>query len=101
MTMSSAELNTYEELKAAWGEKTAKTLMDYIETKADEKAKAQAENLTSKKELSAMEVVVQKVNGEWQVKIADSKSEMIRWMCGFWIAQAITTFGFILLFIKK
>ena len=99
--MSSAELNTYEELKAAWGEKTAKTLMDYIEMKADEKAKAQAENLTFKKELSAMEVVVQKVNGELQVKISDSKSEIIRWMFGFWIAQAITTFGFILLFIKK
>lgn len=34
-------------------------------------------------------------------KIERSKSEMVKWMFLFWIGQVVTTFGFILLFLKK
>jgi hypothetical protein len=34
-------------------------------------------------------------------KIETSKAELIKWMFVFWVGQVITTFGFILLFLKK
>ncbi|MDQ6763340.1 MAG: hypothetical protein M3015_12040 [Bacteroidota bacterium] len=34
-------------------------------------------------------------------KIAETKSEIIKWMFIFWIGQIADTFGFILLFLKK
>jgi hypothetical protein len=33
--------------------------------------------------------------------VANNRAEMIKWMFVFWVSQAITTFGFILLFLKK
>jgi hypothetical protein len=33
--------------------------------------------------------------------VANTKSEIIRWMFLFWVGQLIATFGFILLFLKK
>lgn len=101
MFMKSAELSTYDKLKATWGEETARLLFDLVESTAEAKVKAQSDTLSTKKELSGVELLVVKSKGELEVKISDSKSEIIRWMFGFWIAQAITTFGFILLFIKK
>lgn len=35
------------------------------------------------------------------IKIADSKSDVIKWMFIFWVGQVAATFGFILLFLKK
>jgi hypothetical protein len=34
-------------------------------------------------------------------KIETAKAELIKWMFVFWVGQVITTFGFILLFLKK
>jgi hypothetical protein len=33
--------------------------------------------------------------------LANTKSEIIRWMFLFWVGQLFATFGFILLFLKK
>lgn len=35
------------------------------------------------------------------IKIDELKSELIKWMFIFWVAQVTATFGFILLFVKK
>lgn len=35
------------------------------------------------------------------IKMADSKSDVIKWMFIFWVGQVAATFGFILLFLKK
>jgi hypothetical protein len=35
------------------------------------------------------------------IKIADSKSDVIKWMFIFGVGQVAATFGFILLFLKK
>jgi uncharacterized coiled-coil DUF342 family protein len=35
------------------------------------------------------------------IKISENKSELIKWMFTFWIAQVAATFGLILLFLKK
>ncbi len=36
-----------------------------------------------------------------EIKIAEAKGDMIKWMFIFWIGQIAATFGFILLFLKK
>jgi len=33
--------------------------------------------------------------------LAETKSEVIKWMFIFWIGQVVATFGFILLFLNK
>ena len=36
-----------------------------------------------------------------ELKISQSKVEVIKWMFIFWVGQVVATFGFILLFLKK
>ncbi len=42
-----------------------------------------------------------KMNESLLWRISDTRTELLRWMFIFWVSQVITTFGFILLFIKK
>jgi len=64
--------------------------------------KEAAENLTS--------YVEEKINEEFNNKqqvfaikedLANSKTDIIKWMFVFWIGQICASFGFILLFLKK
>jgi hypothetical protein len=64
--------------------------------------KEAAENLTS--------YVEEKINEEFNNKqqvfatkedLANSKTDIFKWMFVFWIGQICATFGFILLFLKK
>lgn len=68
----------------------------------DKVGKESAENLTS--------YIEQKIKTELADKaavlatkeaLAETKSELIKWMFLFWIGQLAATFGFILLFLKK
>jgi hypothetical protein len=61
-----------------------------------------AENLTT--------FIEEKIKGELDTKtsilatkedLARERADMIKWMFLFWIGQAATTFGLILLFLKK
>lgn len=36
-----------------------------------------------------------------KTELAETKSDIIKWMFIFWIGQVVATFGFILLFLKK
>ena len=85
---------------------TISKLFDLLSMKLD---KETAENLTT--------FIEQKINFELENKIqifatkedcakldnkiSEAKAEIIKWMFIFWASQAVTTFGFILLFLKK
>lgn len=73
----------YDLLSAKVGKETAEDLTSYIEhiIKAD---------LADKTSVLATKEA-----------LAQTKSEVIKWMFLFWIGQLATTFGFILLFLKK
>lgn len=84
----------YDLLSAKVGKETAENLTSYIESKIKDEVENGTRNLVTKEDL-AKEVA------RLEVKIAETKTELVRWMFIFWIGQLAATFGFILLFLKK
>jgi hypothetical protein len=73
----------YDLLSAKVGKETAEDLTSYIEEKIKDEVAAKTDVLATKEAL------------------ANTKTEIIKWMFIFWIGQIAATFGFILLFLKK
>jgi len=63
--MSSLELRAYEIFKSKLGEAEAATLIEYFESKADEK-------INQKKDIFL---------------VKEDKIDIIKWMVGMWVAQ--------------
>lgn len=80
----------YELLSAKIGKDSAENLTTYIEDKVKEEIENKVQILATKEDVARLDI-----------KIADTKSELIRWMFIFWVGQVAATFGFILLFLKK
>ena len=74
--MSTLELKAYEIFKSKLGEKEAETLIEYFDTKVDDKLKSKSTVFLTK----------------------DDKVDLIKWMVGFWIAQMAAIVG---LYIRK
>jgi len=80
MTVTTIDL--YEILKIKIGEKEAKSLVEFVETKIDIKFEEHLEELATKKDLFEV------------------KADLIKWMFIFWVGQVSITTGLILLFLK-
>jgi hypothetical protein len=87
-TISTTQL--YSLLSEKVGKETAETLTGYIEDKIKSEFENKSDTLATKNDISNLEV-----------KIAESRADMIKWMFIFWVGQVAATFGFILLFLKK
>ena len=74
--MSTLELKAYEIFKSKLGEKEAETLIEYFDTKVDDKLKSKSDIFLTK----------------------DDKVDLIKWMVGFWIAQMAAIVG---LYLRK
>lgn len=82
----------YELLVPKLGRETAENLTRYME----EKMKGSYNDITQKIAMKAdLEIFATKAD------LANTKTDMIKWMFAFWIGQIVTTFGFILLYLKK
>lgn len=77
------KLKVYEVLKSKLGEPEAATLIEYFESKAEEKYKERKNVFATKED------------------IANVRTDLIKWMFIFWVGQIAATFGFILLYLKK
>jgi hypothetical protein len=75
----------------------AENLTTFIE----EKIKVEMESKTSILETRMSLFATKEDIGKVRQEIAETKAELIRWMFIFWVGQVVTTFGFILLFLKK
>lgn len=73
----------YDLLSAKIGKDSAESLTIYIEDKVKEELDNKIQVLATKAD------------------VAETKSELIKWMFIFWVGQVAATFGFILLFLKK
>lgn len=73
----------YEHLVPKLGKEATESLINYNESKMKSEVENTCKHLPAKEDL------------------ANTKSEIIRWMVVFWIGQVIATFGFILLFLNK
>ena len=80
----------YSLLSEKVGKETAENLTGYIENKIKNEFESKSDTLATKNDISNLEL-----------KIAESRADMIKWMFIFWVGQVVATFGFILLFLKK
>ena len=69
--MSSLELQTYELFKKHFSEEEARIVIQYFESKAEEKINPKKDIFLTK----------------------DDKVDLIKWMVGFWIAQMAAIIG--------
>ena len=81
--MQVAEIELYGILKEKVGEKEAKTLVEYIETKADKKLAEKQDILATKADLANM------------------KADIIKWMFLFWIGQLASLIAILQIFFRK
>lgn len=84
----------YDLLSDKVGKETADNLISYVDAKIKEEVENNSRTLSTKEDL------VKEIS-RLEIKISESKSELIKWMFIFWIGQLAATFGFILLFLRK
>jgi len=87
----------YALLSEKVGKETAENLTGYIEEKIKDEVKTQSNTLATKEDIALLKQDINNV----ELKIAETRADMIKWMFIFWIGQVAVTFGFILLFLKK
>lgn len=87
----------YDLLSAKIGKETAENLTNYIADKVREEMDNQSQILSTKDDIVSLKSEIARLD----IKIADSKSDVIKWIPIFWVGQVAATFGFILLFLKK
>jgi hypothetical protein len=92
--MQIAEIELYELLKSKLGDKEAKVLVEYIETKVDKE-------FTNKVDLLATKIDLEKLNGSLRTEIEKVKSEVIKWMFIFWVGQLASLIAIIEFILKK
>ena len=73
--MSAIELKVYEILKTLFNEQEATTVIEYFESKAEDKYQQKREFIATKQDIS------------------EAKVDLIKWMVGFWIAQMAAIVG--------
>lgn len=80
----------YSLLSDKVGKETAENLTSFIEEKIKDEVENKSQALATKEDTARLDL-----------RISDSRSEIIKWMFIFGVGQVIATFGFILLFLKK
>lgn len=74
--MSTIELKVYEIFKNRFSEKEAEMVIEYFEAKSEKKYEEKKDILATKEDL-----------GQLRKEIAESKTDIIKWMVAMWIAQ--------------
>ncbi len=74
----------YNILKGKLGESEAKALTEYVENKVEKSIEKEKDVLATKEDLYKLEI-----------KISESKSDIIKWMFIFWIGQIAVTLGIV------
>jgi hypothetical protein len=77
----------YDLISVKLGKETAENLTTFIEEKIRCEVDTKTSILATKEDLAR--------------ESGNIRADMIKWMFVFWVGQALTTFGLILLFLKK
>ena len=88
--MTSSITKLYDLISVKLGKETAENLTTFIEEKIKNEVDTKASNLATKDDIAKL-----------SAEAAENKAELMKWMFVFWVGQVVTTFGFILLFLKK
>lgn len=106
--MQVAEIELYEILKPKVGEKEAKTLVEYIETKVEKKFEEKKDILATKQDISAvkqdianLEIAVKQDISNLEVKLEKTRADIIKWMFIFWAGQIGALIAILQIFFRK
>lgn len=77
----------YDLVSIKLGKETAENLTTFIEEKILNEVDSKTSILATKEDLAR--------------ESGNIRADMIKWMFVFWVGQALTTFGLIMLFLKK
>ena len=92
--MKVAALKAFEIFKTTFGERDAEVVFEYFEDKINEKQVD--DRLKDFKEIFATKQDIAKL----ETKLAENKSEMLKWMFIFGATQLLAMFAFLKFFIK-
>jgi ribosomal protein L29 len=104
--MKPTSIDLFQTLKTKMGEREANALINYMEKKLQDSNRELfqlclntfATKLELKEEIAKVREDLAKVEGRLEVKIAEVKSDVIRWMFGFFVAMLIAILG---LYLRK
>jgi len=89
-------------LKAKIGEQEAEALVEFVDTKVKEGIREANEHnlkvLATKEDIANLRLEFKQDIANTNEKIGNSKTDMIKWMVGFWLAQMAAIIG---LYLKK
>jgi hypothetical protein len=80
----------YDLLSTKLDKETAENLTTFIESKINQELESKIQHLATKEDVAKVDL-----------KISETKSEIIKWMFIFWAGQVVVTFGFLLIYLKK
>jgi ATP phosphoribosyltransferase regulatory subunit HisZ len=111
--MSALELKVYEILKQRFSEQEASTLLELFDAKAEQKFNERKESFVTSKDKESLKTIsnakdlfatkedLSRIEGHLRKEIAESKSDIIKWMFLFCIGQIAATISLMMMFIKK
>ena len=110
-----SDIQLFQILKQKMGEQEAEALVTFVDHKIKDNNESNLNILATKGNINLLKADVQLLKQDIQtvklelkgnisnleVKIADSKAEMIKWMFIFWIGQVAVTVALIMIYLKK
>jgi len=106
--MQVAEIELYEILKPKIGEKEARTLVEYIETKVDRKLEERKDVLATKEDIANLRAAtkediayLKQDIANLEIKLEKTRADIIKWMFLFWIGQLASLIAVLELFFKR
>ena len=98
MLSSEQSFRLYEIVRRYFqNENDARAFITEIENVINQKFDAEKDRLATKDDIQRLELKI----GALEVKIAEVKADIIKWMFIFWLGQIGATIGIILLFVKR
>ncbi|MFZ3121926.1 MAG: hypothetical protein WA104_00955 [Thermodesulfovibrionales bacterium] len=99
--MHVAEIELYEILKEKIGDKEAKTLVEYIETKVEKKFEEKKDLLATKQDIMNLEIATKQEIANLEIKMEKIRSDIIKWMFIFWAGQIGALIAILQIFFRK
>jgi hypothetical protein len=93
VNISTTDIQLFQILKQRLGDKEAEALVSFVDSKLKENNETNLKVLATKEDIAKLE-------GRLEVKIAEVKADMIKWMFIFWTGSIITTLGGMFAFLK-
>ena len=97
MVINISDIQLFQILKQKMGEQEAEALVTFVDHKIKDNNETNLNVIATKGDIAELKVEMSNL----EVKIADSKAEMIKWMFIFWIGQVAVTVWFLVVYLKK